>query len=78
MFMENLGNSIFNKIPGCEQSYVTPIGQIRESTPRPALQGQYPPYHQSVQRPPPTLNRVHQPWQQRPQGVNHQAQQVPL
>jgi hypothetical protein len=77
MFMENLGNSILKKIPGCEKSYVTPSGQIRESTPRPAFQGHYPPQHQSFQRPPPTHTRVHQPWQQRPQGVNHQVQQAP-
>ena len=32
MFMENLGNSILKKIPGCENSFVTPNGQIREGT----------------------------------------------
>ena len=30
MFMENLGNSILKKIPGCENSFVTPNCQIRE------------------------------------------------
>ena len=30
MFMQNLGNSILKKIPGCESSYVTPSGQVRE------------------------------------------------
>ena len=30
MFMQNLGNSILKKIPGCENSYVTPSGQVRD------------------------------------------------
>ena len=30
MFMENLGNNILKRIPGCENTFVTPNGQIRE------------------------------------------------
>ena len=30
MFMENLGNNLLKRIPGCENLYVTPNGQIRE------------------------------------------------
>ena len=34
MFMENLGNSILKKIPGCENSFVTSNGQVRDSSNR--------------------------------------------
>ena len=45
MFMENLGNNILKRIPGCENSFVTPNGQIR--------QGEYshrPPHYQQQQQ----------------------------
>ena len=54
MFMENLGNNILKRVPGCENSFVTPNGQIR--------QGEYnhtrPSYYQQQQQ-----NYPHQPYQ---------------
>ena len=46
MFMENLGNSLVQKIPGCENYFVAPNGQLRERSlgsnrsrqPRPTVQ----------------------------------------
>ena len=51
MFMENLGNSILRKIPGCESSFVTPSGQIREGTQTPYQPRNGHPQHQQNQRP---------------------------
>ena len=52
MFMENLGNSILRKIPGCESSFVTPSGQIREGTQTPYQpRNAHPQQHQQNLRP---------------------------
>ena len=63
MFMENLGNSILKKIPGCENSFVTPNGQIRESN----FQQ---PYNNNSQG-----NRNHPQHQYQPQHANQQPKQ---
>ena len=83
MFMENLGNSILKKIPGCENTFVTPNGQIRESTfhQRPSNSHTQPQY-QPQQRPQQTQPQ-YSPYQtqiraqlgaQQPQHHHHQQQ----
>ena len=47
MLLENLGNSILKKIPGCENFFVAPNGQIRESTTT-AYNPSRPPYNPST------------------------------
>ena len=44
MFMENLGNNILKRIPGCENTFVTPNGQIRESFRQSHYQNRQPPH----------------------------------
>ena len=80
MFMENLGNCILKKIPGCENSFVTPNGQIREgSTNAPNNRGSYnpiPPYnHTRAPYNPNRANRYPNPAQHNPTtlfGQQHQ------
>ena len=43
MFMENLGNNILKRIPGCENTFVTPNGQIREGFQQSHYQSRQPP-----------------------------------
>ena len=78
--MQNFGNSILKKIPGCENSYVTPSGQVREGNLRqpPNHHNQYNP-HARVP-PPQAFPHAHQRHagpqrdQQKPQQ-SHQPQQ---
>jgi len=71
MFMQNLGNSNLKKIPGCENSYVTPSGQVREGNFR------QPPNHHTQHipharvPPPQTYPHAHQ----RHAGPHHDQQQ---